>query len=57
MTPEWMDVVLSALGAGGGAWLAIRVQLQWHRTDITRAQSTADKAHERLDRLNERGHA
>ena len=49
MMPEWMDVFLSALGAGGGAWLAIRIELRWHRADITRAQVTADRAHMRID--------
>lgn len=48
---EWLQLLGAAIGGGAGAWAAIRVELRWHRADITRAQKTADGAHRRLDKL------
>lgn len=52
------DALLVAVVSGavnaGVVWGVVRTQLAWHRRDIDRAQSSADQAHDRIDRLHSR---
>lgn len=53
MGPEfWLQVVIavgSAIGAGLGAFMAIKTQLALAQAQADRALKTADAAHQRLD--------
>jgi len=44
---DWLQVVLSAAFAAGGAYAAVKVELRWLRRDV-------DRAHARIDTHDER---
>lgn len=51
MSDTLLIVIVTALVNGAVVWGALRVELRWLRRDVDRAQSTADAAHRRLDRV------
>jgi len=48
---EYLQSVLQILGASGGAWLAIRVELRWLRADVQRIEKQHEDHTARLRKL------
>jgi hypothetical protein len=46
--------IAGAIFTAGLVWGVLKTELRWHRRDIDRAQETADRAHVRIDSLQER---
>lgn len=46
--------LLTAFLAGGGAWLAVRVELRWLRRDVDENRADIKRAHDRIDNLDTR---
>lgn len=53
--PEWLLQLLGILGAGVGAYAAIRSDLSRLGAEVKSAAASADKAHSRIDQLIARG--
>lgn len=53
MSQESLLVILGAILNAGVSWATIKITLSWHRSDIDRAQKTADDAHQRINGLTQ----
>lgn len=53
---DWLQVLLSAAFAAGGAYAAVRIELNWLRRDVDRLHARQDAQDERyMDHLRESG--
>ena len=55
--PDWIFQLLTAGGAGAGAYAAIRSDLARLHERATQAQASAEKAHRRIDDFLNRAQA
>jgi hypothetical protein len=53
VVPEWVTAALTIIGSSGGAWLAVRVEIRWLRSDVDRHERTLEDRDRRLRALEQ----